>query len=688
MTDFPKRRKSSRIRSRWRFCVQALIALVVIGILLAPPSLVAQADSSKAAPRAPAYLLELAALYPDQTFRVIVQRRIAENIPEKALERMGGRRKGELPLITGFAMEIPGRAIPRLASSPGVRYVSLDAPLISANTGLYKLSDEFSSISYGGNNGTLSWASGWTEVKETTSPTGGYMRVISSNACAGGAGNCLRIDTAYANYEVYRQADLTASARATLSLYRNNALNLSSGTSEAVQLQVSPDGGSTWITLQTYSSTANLGAATDSFDITPYATGSTRIRFIVTGVQATTRYIYFDNIKIEHVQVSEYESAVLADQLRAATGLTGQGVTVAVVDSGIANHADFQDGSGSHIVVSSPFSDLSTADDQNGHGSHVAGILAGNGSSSNGFYEGIAPGANLINLRILNQYGLTFTSELINALEWIYNNKDVYNIRVVNLSVNSGVLESYHSNPLNAAVEILWFSGIVVVVSAGNNAAFTGPNVLFPPANDPFVITVGAAEDHGTAGLDDDSLASFSAYGQTVDGFSKPDLVAPGRDIAAVLASPNAFLYNAYPLHRLDSNYFRMSGTSMSTPMVSGAVALLLQDEPYLTPDQVKFRLMATANANWAGYDQAKAGAGYLDVYAAVFGSTTESANQRLAASQLLWTGEDPVVWDSVAWNSVAWNSVAWNSVAWNSVAWNSVAWNSVAWNSAVWDTE
>jgi serine protease AprX len=132
-----------------------------------------------------------------------------------------------------------------------------------------------------------------------------------------------------------------------------------------------------------------------------------------------------------------------------------------------------------------------------------------------------------------------------------------------------------------------------------------------------------------------------------------------------------------------------MSGTSMSAPVVSGAVALLLQDEPNLTPDQVKYRLTATAvksRKTWSAYDAVKAGGGYLDVYAAVNGTTTQSANTGIVVSNMLTTGTNPVTWGSVGWNSVGWNSVGWNSVGWNSVGWNSVGWNSVGWNASLWD--
>jgi serine protease AprX len=133
--------------------------------------------------------------------------------------------------------------------------------------------------------------------------------------------------------------------------------------------------------------------------------------------------------------------------------------------------------------------------------------------------------------------------------------------------------------------------------------------------------------------------------------------------------------------------YFRMNGTSMAAPMVSGAAALLLQDEPNLTPDQVKYRLKATAGQDWSGFDAAKSGAGYLDAYTAVLGTTSQSANTGILASLMLSTGRDPITWGSVGWNSVGWNTVGWNSVGWNTVGWNTVGWNTVGWNTVGWNT-
>jgi serine protease AprX len=374
-------------------------------------------------------------------------------------------------------------------------------------------------------------------------------------------------------------------------------------------------------------------------------------------------------------QVNFYNQVIRASDLwNAASKLQGKGVTVAVVDSGVYKTKDLDKRVRANVNFDKAYHD---AADRYGHGTFVAGIVAGSGSQSGNKYMGVAPRADILNVRVSDDQGMSTESDVVSALQWVLDNKAKYNIRVVNLSLNSSVAQSYHTSPLDAACEILWFNGIVVVVSAGNNGTAT----LFPPANDPFVITVGATDDKGTLAASDDGVATFSAYGLTESGFAKPDLVAPGRNIIGLLPENDKLTMSAARVaNRIDKTYFKMSGTSVSAPMVAGAVTLLLQDEPNLTPDQVKYRLLATANKNWPGYNAAKAGAGYLDVYAAVHGATVQSANTGLPASQLLWTGSEPVNWNSVNWESANWESVNWESVNWESVNWESVNWESDYW--------
>ncbi len=352
-------------------------------------------------------------------------------------------------------------------------------------------------------------------------------------------------------------------------------------------------------------------------------------------------------------------------------GLTGSGIGVAVIDSGISPDQDFT--KLTKALSLSPNS--SSPNDFYGHGTHVAGIIAGNGAGVNGNqvkYEGLARGVSLYNLKIADDQGMAYESDTVAAMQWVLNNKAAYKIRIVNLSINSTNEQSYHTSPLDAAAEILWFNGVVVVASSGNKGpAGTYNTANAAPANDPFIITVGATDEKGTTSRLDDMEAPFSASGKTQDNFQKPDLLAPGTSIYSVLSKQSSW-GSLYP-DRLagQGEYFRLSGTSMAAPMVTGAIALLLQDEPNLTPDQVKFRLINTAGL------AKNSSTPYLDVYAAVTGTSTQSANTGIVASQMLWTGNTPIAWNSVNWNSVNWNSVNWNSVNWNSVNWNSVNWNS-----------
>lgn len=649
--------------------------------------------------------LKLVQENPDATFKVIVERDaknkdLKEMELEDIVKKGGGQVKKQLDLIVSFAAEMTGKEVEKLAKNPKVLWISPDAPVTStADLGLSTVLDMFKNYNYQGNDGNENWAGGWTEGDSYYGDANystfnqGLIQLANSNNCADGGGYCLRMDPYQVGTYVYREVDLSGAAVARLSLYRNNRLFQDNG---VVDLEISADGGTSWTTLRRYSSSNFTGNDTDYFDIADFASTNTQIRFRVTNSQYNYYFIYFDNIKIEYAVGSAYREAIGAQDLWQQTGLDGHGVTVAVVDSGISDHMDFhQDdnnpnqalSSRSRVIGDMVFGNFASPIDEYAHGTHVAGIIGGNGVASGGEYKGIAPGVNLLNVRVSNYEGMTYTSDVIDGLQWVYNNKDAYNIRVLNLSVNSTVPESYHTSPLDAAVEILWFNGITVVVAAGNNGTADGPSTLYPPANDPFVITVGAIEDGGTAALGDDFVGAFSAYGTTQVGFAKPDLVAPGRNLISLLASTNATAYQGHPKHRVDDFYFRMSGTSMSAPVVSGAIALLLENEPGLTPDQIKYRLLATANQSWPGYDPAKAGAGTIDIFTAVFQSTTESANTGILPSRMLFTGEDAIAFDSVGWNSVGWNSVGWNSVGWNSVGWNSVGWNSVGWNSVGWNT-
>ncbi len=357
-----------------------------------------------------------------------------------------------------------------------------------------------------------------------------------------------------------------------------------------------------------------------------------------------------------------YVHAIGADRVRAENAvLQGQGIGVAVVDTGVATHADI----GERIVASVALNDaVVTPADRYGHGTHVAGIVGGDGSGSAGARPGVAPGVNLVNVKVSTDDGIGTEADVIAGLQWVYDHKDRYNIRVVNLSLSSSVPAAAHTSPLNAAVEMLWFNRVVVVVAAGNN----GNGALYPPANDPFVITVGATDDQGTLDLSDDVLAAYSSYGKTTKGISKPDLVAPGTNIISLLAGGDARLAVEHASHVEGEHYFRMSGTSMASAVTAGAAALLLQDEPGLNPDQVKHRLMTTAKP----FDQStRAGAGHLDVYAAVHGTTTEGANTGMPVSQLLWASDQAIVWDGVSWNAIKWNAIKWNAIKWNGVDWD-----------------
>ena len=345
--------------------------------------------------------------------------------------------------------------------------------------------------------------------------------------------------------------------------------------------------------------------------------------------------------------------------------LTGQAIGIAVIDSGVASHPDLAN----RVIVSRNFNpNVTGTDDAYGHGTAVAGIIAGNGTAGLGRFIGVAPQANLISLRVNDGNGGAPTSAIMNAIQWAVINSNTYNIRVINLSLQASVQESYHTSPIDAAVEYAWLKGLVVVVAAGNS----GPNsALYAPANDPYVITVGATDDQGTVVTTDDTLAGFSSYGVTQDGFTKPDFVAPGRRVITTLAPNSSFALN-YPNFLVGSQH-----TSVAAPVVSGLAALYIESNPTVRPGQLKAVLVATANR----LGLAGSGAGYPDAqhaitYSGLIGNADHGLDPNNYLKALYMAAHGLTVMPVVSWDTVSWDSVSWDSVSWDSVSWDAVSWS------------
>jgi serine protease AprX len=290
--------------------------------------------------------------------------------------------------------------------------------------------------------------------------------------------------------------------------------------------------------------------------------------------------------------------------------LSGKGITIAVIDTGIYAHKDL---AGRIKAFKDLTSNKSASYDDNGHGTHCAGDAAGNGSVSNGKYKGLAPQADLVGVKVLNRAGSGSLSTVMAGVQWCIDNKDRYNIKIITMSLGSSAAVSAGEDPMVSIVEKAWDQGIVVVVAAGNE----GPDekTISSPGISPKVITVGAMDDKNTIDRVGDNVASFSSRGPTIDGLIKPDILSPGVNIIS-LRSPNSYLDKLNKANRVSNDYFTLSGTSMATPICAGVVALILQADPTLTPDQVKQRLLESAEDwNLASNVQGK---GYIDAEKAI----------------------------------------------------------------------
>jgi serine protease AprX len=394
-----------------------------------------------------------------------------------------------------------------------------------------------------------------------------------------------------------------------------------------------------------------------------------------------------------------------ADQL-AASGDTGQGVTVAVLDTGInGSLADFskqQEIDGVTLGgTGSPWRD------QYGHGTFVAGLIAGNGASSGGQYRGEAPGVNLVSIKVAGADGATSISTVSEGVDWAIKNKKKDNIQVLNMSLGAIPTGPTATEPLDQAVEAAWNAGITVVTSAGNSGPYNG--TILSPGDDPLAITVGAYADNNSPAPQNWAACPFSSVGPTLyDGWMKPDLVAPGRSVVSLL-DPGSTIALANPTSVIGTGNFVGSGTSFSAAITSGAAALVLADNPGLAPNDVKGRLLADATPGELGNPYVE-GHGFLNAYTAATGpaitynqsaaaaaeSTNPPASIDLGSTWMpsswnpanytgqgsAWTGS---AWTGSAWTGSAWTNGAWNGSAWTGASWNGSAWTGSAWTGSAW---
>jgi serine protease AprX len=370
---------------------------------------------------------------------------------------------------------------------------------------------------------------------------------------------------------------------------------------------------------------------------------------------------------------------------KAGAADTGAGVTVAVLDTGVdLSHPDLS----GHVIAVNVNNVASGSNDGFGHGTHVAGVIGGQDPA--GHYVGVAPGANIVSVKVSDDTGQTYESDVLRGLQWVSQHRSQYNIRAINLSFSTSIPQSYATSPIDAAVEYLWYQGVTVVAAAGNLGPAAVDAVWYAPGNDPLVITVGCLDENQNVSPGDDSLCLISSQGATEDGFLKPDLVAPGRKIVSSLAAgingQPTVLAKTFPDRiTADGKHIRFSGTSMSTPMVTGAVALLLQRHPGMTPNQIKKLLVTTATAYPGQADKA----GDLNIAAGLRASVPANAPQTLLpiGGTPPPAGSITLLWDGSRWANSYWNGGHWDGAYWDGGHWDGGHWDGGHWDGGHWDT-
>ena len=408
-----------------------------------------------------------------------------------------------------------------------------------------------------------------------------------------------------------------------------------------------------------------------------------------------------------------------------AAGYTGAGVDVALIDTGVSPVDGLSDDgkvyNGPDISFESQSLTLRYLDG-NGHGTHMAGIIAGRESGANAgnyagdssHFLGMAPDARIVSVKVGDSHGYVDVSQVIAAIGWVVQHRydNGLNIRVLNISFGTNSVQDYVFDPLAFAAEVAWRKGVVVVAAAGN-AGFAVTGSLTNPAIDPYVLAVGASDPNGTNALGDDTVASFSSTGKT----RNPDLVAPGAHIVS-LRVPDSYIDTTYgSTGQVGNDFFRGSGTSQAAAVVSGAAALILQQRPTITPDQLKALLQNSATS-LPGIGASKQGSGELDLDNAL-GMPTPNAVQSFGSANgygslekargsvhmkrygLSLAGEQDIFnhtfdagsiagaattgnsWSGGSWNGSSWSGNSWSGLSWKGNSWSALTWSGNAWSGA-----
>ena len=429
-----------------------------------------------------------------------------------------------------------------------------------------------------------------------------------------------------------------------------------------------------------------------------------------------------------------YSMASTAADLGAASvwsqGITGAGIDVAVVDSGVAPVPGLLgDGklvNGPDLSFDSPNPSLRHLD-AFGHGTFMAGLIAGRDSGADvnqpgTSYLGIAPDARIVNVKVGSATGAVDVSQVIAGIDWVVQHRhdNGLNIRVLNLSLGSDSAQSYQVDPLAYAAEVAWRSGIVVVAAAGNDGAGSGH--LDDPASDPFVIAVGAAGTNGGNSLTDTFVAAFSSVG---NGVRNPDLVAPGIHLQG-LRVPGSYIDEKFPGAAFGDRFFRGSGTSEATALTSGAAALILQKRPWLRPGQVKAILTGTASplpnfdvrAQGAGLLRAAAGVdaglrvphGWQGFWPSVGSGSLEGSRgtKHISLGGETLSGEQDIFghaffagqqeedgqfrsgggWEGTTWSGTTWSGTTWSGTTWSGKTWSGTTWSGTTWSGTTWSAD